>query len=285
MNRYLPLLFALLSFFSYGQHSLYVIDAETHDPIPLAEIRDSSGFGALTDWEGKVEFPIANVILEIHALGYVDTSFLFVNDTLFLPLNRTVINEVFIYAGDEGPDTILGNPSEEGEFAFKVGKSFQNSFKAGLLIPIVKPTVLYDVNFYITRRTKRNSYYRIRIFSVELDEDTIVQINDIIDSSLVNQIDCRRCWQRIELPRELLVSNDVLIAMEWIPEPGWIPQDVEDDGDVELHDMACTLSESGYSCMTYNGMQKLIPQCWDMLDEDGDKNYNMALFVNARILD
>ncbi|TNE27879.1 MAG: hypothetical protein EP346_10920 [Bacteroidetes bacterium] len=285
MKILLLVLITLLSPRLFEQHPLYVMDAEDQSPIPLAEVYDSNGYGVLTDWNGRADFPIENVKLRVHALGYVDTVFRFEKDTILLVPSKTMIKEVFIYAGEEGPDTILGNPSEEDEFAFRVGKSFVMSFKSGLLISIEEPTVLFDVNFYVSRRTKRHSYYRIRIFSVQFDGDTIIQMNDIIDSSLVNQVECRRCWQKVKLPQEVLVSQDVLIAMEWIPEPGWVPQ--EDNDEVELHDMACTLSESGDPCRTYNGTEKLIPQCWEMLMNRGDeeKKYNMALFVNARILD
>lgn len=278
------ILLVILPYWSFSQSTYYVVDAETREPIPLAEVSDETGSTYLTDWDGKADFQDATSSVEVHSLGYVDSVFVHPMDTLWMRPSHTLMNEMYVYSGDLEPDTVLGNPSEEDDFSFRVGKSFETPFRSGLLIEIDNPTVLYSVSFYVSRRSKRHSYYRFRLLKPEFDGDTVVAFADIIDSSLIGQLDCRRCWQKIELPGDVLVSEDVLVTMEWVPEPGWEPE--EDDDEVELHDMACAMSQSGYSCSTYSGTEHLIPRCFEwMPDHVESDQYNMALYVDANILD
>ncbi|NVK26807.1 MAG: hypothetical protein HWE14_02120 [Flavobacteriia bacterium] len=281
--KYLSILLFLFVNISFAQTSVYVYDHSTREPIPFADVIAGDEARQLSGWDGRAVFKVVDTSFLVYALGYKDSLFLIPVDTLWMEASTTVIQDVYVYSGDLKPDTILGNSSEEDEMSFRVDKSFDKTFRSGLLIEIDKPTVLYSYSFYVSRRSKRNSFFRFRLYDVDMEHDTIIGVTDIIDSSLVAQLECRKCWQKVVFPREILVTKDVLVAMEWIPEPGWVP---DDDDEFESHDMACSFTKSTFPCRTFRGMEVLVPQCFESMSSvEPSDQYNMALFVDANILE
>lgn len=270
-----------VSFSMYAQKHVFVYDAERLEPIPFAEVTDSLGNQFLTNWDGRVDVEYLQV-LKVHALGFMDT--LRMADTIFLTPSRNPIPEVMVYGGELEADTVFGNPSEEDRIPIGIGISNNRMFCYGLVVHLSLPTIVSAVRFYVPRTSKRHAPYRLRLFSVDLDEDSIVASTELIDSSMIGEISCRRCWETIELQSPLLVKGSLMLALEYLPD-----FDYSGDGD-DMNELYPCMTESGTLCTTYIGVSKdgqMIwkRQCLSMFEHLVGKNLNLAIYIEGKVLD
>lgn len=267
---------------AHAQNFVFVYDAKHHEPIPFAEVSDTAGRLYQTDWDGRLEIA-GEQLLRVHALGFVDTSM--VSDTVFMMPKKNAIPEVLVIGGEIVPDSIFGNASEERGSSIGIGKSKSHTVQFGLRIEFDKPTALTAVNFYVKRRTKRHTPFRLRLYDITLEGDSIIEFSDLIDSSLIGETECRRCWQRIQLSNPIVVEKDILVAIEFLPD-----YDYSGDGN-DTFELSPVYSDEYRNCMTYEGHSfdgkglKWRKQCLGMFEFLNGKRLNLALFVEGKVLD
>lgn len=273
-----------LSFSVHAQTPFFVFDSERAEPVPFCEVRTSDGH-ELTDWNGMIVLSDSSGSVSLHALGFVDTIYAQLQDTLWIRPSHIVLREAMVYGGDEEPDLRLGNPSDDTEISLSVARNLRDPFQMGLFIPIDEPTVIHAVQLYSASSSEEGSYFRLRLYHAQTEEGRMIT-SDMLDSTYIGVLECDDCWQKLALPKPVIVENSLMVAIEWIPDPEWT-QEVDEIN----HGMSCAFSEDGRDCHTYKRIRRAgdetewILHCFESLPNlKGDKRVNLALYLDAHSL-
>ena len=240
------LFIVLLVVSGYGQtRELTLIDQTDFTPIGYAEVKNlSTGRNYMTNAAGRVFVRSAfGDKFRIHALGYRDVFIALKKDTvLSLQKYYDKLPDISLVQKDL-PVVKIGNKSKRQNKGLGMMTGNRFSFQVGLLIENKDSLLLQAVSFYVNKDCEKGAVYRLRLYEIEDDDSN--ESHDLLNSSMVLNLTCKRCWEEVVLPHSLFTDKNVLVALEWLPDA--LEVDIENgEGLAEVNSLNFFVSRSYY---------------------------------------
>lgn len=219
LNKVL-IFFALTCYQSFAQ-VIRVIDCESKEVIPYFACFDASTntfvYQGGEDGEILMRTLRSEDLIRIKAFGYHD-KILKIDSTnkqiVCLQKKEVVLQEVNVRYQNKLYLGIQAKKSSSCSFVMKIGND--KNYRRGLFFENTDTIYIDEIAFFVNRGSKKGSPFRAVIH-----EGSLQIINEDADSNVIfsepQKVTCRNCWHTIHLSESIMITENFLVALEWLP--------------------------------------------------------------------
>lgn len=220
-NKIFLLYLLFISTISIGQYTIQgkIINASERSPIPYVNIGiPELGTGTVSGADGnfQLEAPSQKNQVRISAIGFstktLNVKTLLENPTIALEPQVHEIQEIEISSKKLGAEKLFGKKNKNRSKSVGFGNQ-QLGCELGSVIPIKKETYLKSANFKLNHAKGDSLLFRVNIYEMEGKE---IGKNLLLENVIISAPQKRGVLSVDLSLYELIVNNDVLLALEWI---------------------------------------------------------------------